>query len=835
MIAEAGTEPPNQPTAVLPGLAGADVLYRWTIPRLVLGGIGLTLFLLAIAGLEISRAHGANPIVLMWSASAIIVAIALRCRTLPLPALLSVGVIANVGAGLLAGGRPDLAIVYSLGHGLEALLTVLVVRRYASGTDFRSTRNLVVYFLASVGPGAVVAAALAGVAQHVLSDVPVLVAAQQAYTADVIGYFCVGPVLLTLRWRAASDMWRQPLLLRSLGSLALTVAALAAVFLQSEYPLLFLAVVPIAAAGFLAGFEGVSISILLATFACGVVLHAGVPVADFSDVPLGTQVRMLQVLLAVSAFAGFLIAAQLHDRARVASALTQLRVFMESASDYAICLLDPDGRVLSWNRGAERIWGYAEPEVIGRPFTLFDAEDGDRAAFRAGLHMAAGRGDWERTLRSQRRDGSLFWAHQLIHRITDAGGRLTGFASLTRDVTERHESQEALDRTRAALVQAQKMEAVGQLTGGMAHDFNNYLTVIRGNAEMLVEDLDPAGPDAQKARLVLDAAGRAAELTRSLLAFSRKQVLEPRRFDLNLAIRRMSVLLRRSVPESITLDYALTAGEVAVYADEAQLESALLNLVVNARDAVGQSGRITIGTAIVAGDGAGASAPMQACLTISDTGAGMTSEVLARAVEPFFTTKAGQGSGLGLSMVYGFAEQSQGALKLSSVPGEGTEVRLFLPLAAPGGTEVAGNSESGDLTSRGETLLVVEDNPAVRLSLTTQLMRLGYRTITASTGPEAFERVRDGGTIDLVVTDIVMPGEMSGAELALKLATVAPELPVLLTSGYARDLFQLSGPTTPPRHFLAKPYGREQLAAKVRETLAAGGRGDHDRSSVSGR
>lgn len=822
MIGDVGTEPSNRPAGPLPGVSDTEDLYRWTGPRLVVGGIALTLFLLAIAGLEITRAHSANPIVLMWSASAIIVAVALRCRTLPLSALLVIGVIANLGAGLMTGGRFDMVMAYSAGHCLEAFLTVLVVRRYVSGTDFRSTRNLFVYFLASIGPGAIVSAALAGVAQHVLSDVPVLVAAQRAYSADVLGYFCVGPVLLTLRWRTAVDMWRQPMLLRSLASLALTVGALAAVFLQSDYPLLFLAVVPIAAAGFLAGFEGVALSILLASFACAVVLHAGVPVADFSDVPMGTQVRMLQVLLAVSAFAGFLIAAQLHDRTRVASALTQLRVFIESASDYAICLLDPKGLVLSWNRGAERIWGYDEAEVVGRPFTLFDADDADRGAFADGLRMAAQRGAWERTLQSQRRDGGVFWAHQLIHRVTDAGGRLTGYASLTRDVTERHESQQALERTRAALVQAQKMEAVGQLTGGMAHDFNNYLTVIRGNAEMLVEDLNPAGPDAQKSRLILEAAGRAAELTRSLLAFSRKQVLEPRRFDLNLAVRRMSVLLRRSVPESITLDYALSDGEVAVYADEAQLESALLNLVVNAGDAVGSTGTITICTAIVPTDTAEAPLQPRACLTVSDTGAGMSPEVLARAVEPFFTTKVGQGSGLGLSMVYGFAQQSQGALQLSSTPGKGTRVRLFLPLAAPGEPEAAGNSGSGDLMAKGETLLVVEDNPAVRLSLTTQLARLGYHTITAASGRQALELLRDGPAVDLVVTDIVMPGEMSGAQLASQLASIAPGLPVLLTSGYARDLFEGGATPAPLRHFLAKPYGLDQLAAKLRETLAAG-------------
>jgi signal transduction histidine kinase len=391
---------------------------------------------------------------------------------------------------------------------------------------------------------------------------------------------------------------------------------------------------------------------------------------------------------------------------------------------------------------------------------------------------------------------------------------------------------ESLGRQNAAIKalnervhQAQKMEAIGQLTGGVAHDFNNLLTVILGGAERLTEKL--ADDDALRphAALVMAAAERGAGLTQSLLAFSRRQPLEPKPTDINLLLRRMEMLLRRTFGEQIELRYALGADISTALVDGGQLETAVLNLAINARDAMPSGGMLLIETADVALDATNAgrrgelTAGRYVMVAIADNGAGMSAEIQARAFEPFFTTKdVGAGTGLGLSMVYGFAKQSGGHAEIYSEPGQGTIVKLYLPCAdapaAAAATEVA-VLERG----RGETVLAVEDDDLVRAHVEDELTALGYRVVAATNAASALEILRSPAEIDVLFTDVIMPGGMSGAELGRAARTLRPGLNVLYTSGFTEDALMSSGRLDPDVLLLAKPYRRLDLAAKLRIAL----------------
>ena len=352
----------------------------------------------------------------------------------------------------------------------------------------------------------------------------------------------------------------------------------------------------------------------------------------------------------------------------------QFRLLIEGITDYAIFMLDPEGKVANWNTGAERIKGYSPPEIVGQHFSRFYLEADRRAGIpERGLAIAARTGKYEGEGWRQRKDGSQFWAHVVIEAIRDDAGALEGFAKITRDMTERHAVEEQLR-------QSQKMETLGHLTGGLAHDFNNLLTAIYGSVETLQRRLTGAAPDLrQHIDMALRGAERAAALTQQLLAFARRQPLEPKPVNPNRLVGRMTELLRRTLGESISIETVLAGGIWWVSADANQLESAILNLAVNARDAMPSGGKLTIETANVFLDEAYAAASGEviagqyAMIAVTDTGAGMTPEVISQAFEPFFTTKAsGKGTGLGLSSVYGFVKQSGGHVKIYSEPGEGT-------------------------------------------------------------------------------------------------------------------------------------------------------------------
>jgi PAS domain S-box-containing protein len=377
----------------------------------------------------------------------------------------------------------------------------------------------------------------------------------------------------------------------------------------------------------------------------------------------------------------------------------------------------------------------------------------------------------------------------------------------------------------AQLRAAQRMEAIGQLTGGVAHDFNNLLTVILGNAEMLVESLSDDAQLRLLAEMTQTAAQRGAELTQRLLAFARRQPLDPAAVDVNGLLGSMDALLRRTLGDEVEVELVRGGGLWRALVDAPQLENALLNLCLNARDAMPDGGRLTIETANAALDDAYAREAEEVepgqyvMIAVSDTGVGMTEEVRARAFDPFFTTKAvGRGSGLGLSMVFGFVKQSRGHVRLYSEPGQGTTVRLYLPRAAAEPPAVASAVPEG-LPRGAEAVLLVEDDTQVREHAARLLESLGYRVLAAPDGPSALALLREGKAVDLLFTDVVMPGGMNGRELADAARALRPGLPVLFTSGYTENAIVHHGRLDRGVLLLAKPYRRGELAAKLRQAL----------------
>ena len=497
----------------------------------------------------------------------------------------------------------------------------------------------------------------------------------------------------------------------------------------------------------------------------------------------------------------------------------RFQILVDAVTDYAIYMLDAAGCVANWNTGAERIKGYTASEIVGRHFSVFYTDE-DRAsgAPERWLEEAVANGKFEGEGWGIRKDGSRFWASAVIEAIRSPEGRLLGFAKVTRNVSERRAAQDTIERTREALFQSQKMEAVGQLTGGIAHDFNNLLTVISGSLELIQQRPEDRERVLRFIGNAQAAAERGARLTQQLLSFARRQSLRPERHVINGLIGSFESVLRRVCSETVEFHLALDPVLFPVLIDAAQLEVTLLNLVMNARDAMPKGGRVTIATAnaeLGAAEAAeaGVRPGPYVRITVADTGEGMAPETLARAFEPFFTTKpVGLGSGLGLSQVYGFVAQSGGAVTLASAPGKGSSVTLLLP-AMPGPAELAPSAPGRVAAAQlaNGTVLVVEDDPDVLKLAVETLKNLDYRVLTAGDGPSALAVLRRTAEIDFLFSDIVMPRGMSGVDLAREAVRLRPGLRVVLASGYASSALA-SDPTAEDFAFICKPYRGSDLA-----------------------
>lgn len=500
----------------------------------------------------------------------------------------------------------------------------------------------------------------------------------------------------------------------------------------------------------------------------------------------------------------------------------RFRFLLQSVTDYAIYMLDTEGHVTSWNAGAERFKGYTADEIIGQHFSRFYAPEDQAAGVPArALRTALEEGRFEAEGWRYRKDGTQFWANVVIDPVRNDSGTLIGFAKITRDLSERRESQLALEQAQQAFFQSQKMEAIGELTGGVAHDFNNLLAAIIGSVDLARKRLGKGEDVTRFLDNIMQAAERGATLTHRMLAFARKQELELRSVRLPDLVQGMADLLQRTIGPGIAIDTRFPLLLKPVRADPGQLELALLNLAVNARDAMPNGGVITIGARQETVQVRNGLTPGEyVCLWVSDEGEGMDAETLEKAVDPFFTTKGvGRGTGLGLSMVAGMAEQGGGKLVLDSEEGHGAVVEIWLPVAAADGQspEVAAPQPPDRRVLDPLTVLIVDDDEIVLTNTAAMLSDMGHTVLQAQSAPEGL-RILGKSRVDLLITDFAMP-EMTGADLIHAVEGGWPRLPILLVSGYAE--IPEGAAVGVPR--LAKPFRPHQLTAAILDLMRDSG------------
>ncbi len=497
------------------------------------------------------------------------------------------------------------------------------------------------------------------------------------------------------------------------------------------------------------------------------------------------------------------------------------RRIVDTALD-AFIQMDGAGTVVEWNLQAEAVFGWSREEAVGKSLASLVIPPAQRASHNAGLarFLATGEGPIlgrRIELDALRRDGREIRVELTVTALRRDDGYL--FNGFIRDLTERIAAE-------AQLRQAQKLEAVGHLTGGVAHDFNNILTVITGTAESLADAVAGQPALAADVKLIDNAAERGAQLTRHLLAFARKQPLQPRKTDINALIAEAAKLLQSTLGEQVEIRARLASDVSPALIDPSQLTTALINLALNARDAMPDGGRLTIETRHVVLDDAYAEANADVrpgtyvAIAVSDTGSGIPADIRDKVFEPFFTTKeVGKGTGLGLSMVYGFVKQSGGHTKIYSEEGFGTTIRLYLPSADEHAGEAIEAPDAGVAAGGDETILVVEDDAMVRRYVAAQLAALGYRTLLAANGGEALALVEGGAGFDLLFTDVIMPGNLNGRQLADAMAKLRPRVAVLFTSGYTEDAIVHHGRLDPGIALLNKPYRKVELAQAIRTAL----------------
>lgn len=506
------------------------------------------------------------------------------------------------------------------------------------------------------------------------------------------------------------------------------------------------------------------------------------------------------------------------------------RILVEAITDYAVYLLDPNGKVSSWNPGAQRFKGYSSSEIIGQNFSVFYTPEDQAANLpKSALSIAEKEGKFETEGWRVRKDGSRIWSHVVIDAIRNPSGNLLGFAKITRDLTERKQAEDekrkneqALEGARDALFQSQKLEAIGQLTGGLAHDFNNLLMVVRSSMELLRKRL----PDDERLLTLVDNAAegvkRGMSLTNRMLSFARRQDMDQRPVNVHELVFEMTDLMQRSLGPSILIELRFPMGLSKVRADANQLESALLNLAVNARDAMPNGGPLIISAReenLPQDNSLRLPPGKYVCLAVEDKGEGMSDAIINRVTEPFFTTKGvGKGTGLGLSMVQGFAEQSGGRLILKSKKDVGTTAEIWLPVAVDSDMQKVPDAVLPDVShpvgQKELVVLAVDDDVLVRMGTVAMLEDLGHTVIEANSGPEALKILAQGTKIDLIVTDQAMP-RMTGVQLAEEILANKPGMPIILATGYA-ELPAGVGAKLPR---LSKPFSQTQLSDAMSAVL----------------
>ena len=495
------------------------------------------------------------------------------------------------------------------------------------------------------------------------------------------------------------------------------------------------------------------------------------------------------------------------------------QALVDDVADHAVFVLDTAGRVASWNNSAQRITGHAQEEVLGKPFGIFYRPDERRSgeAVRT-LELAIQKGKHELEGWRMRKDGTPFFVTGVVSVIRNQKGDLIGFSSIMRDTTERRDTQEKLVEAREQLAMAQKMEAIGKLTGGIAHDFNNLLMIIGGNAQMFKRLLDPKLPRAIEA--IQTAAKRGETLTRQLLTFSRSQHLSPSVMDIAAVIRNMRPMIESSLRGNIVYKEGVAPGTIKTKVDLAELELAIVNIAVNARDAMPHGGTFTLSLAQVSEPQDAQGNRLEggfASIAFSDTGAGIPPNLLSKIFDPFFTTKeVGKGTGLGLSQVYGFVHQAGGTIKVDSRVGEGTTFTIYLPLCSE--QETAVTAAAARIESHRPRVLVVDDNPDVAQVTSSLFEQMGYDTSFRDSAESALQFLAQGKRTDLVFSDIVMPGSIDGIGLAKEIRVRYPGLPVVLSTGYTDSAQKVPDGL----QVLRKPFDTDALSRVIESVLGAG-------------
>ncbi|MDA8431532.1 MAG: PAS domain S-box protein, partial [Nitrospiraceae bacterium] len=507
------------------------------------------------------------------------------------------------------------------------------------------------------------------------------------------------------------------------------------------------------------------------------------------------------------------------ERRRAEEKNRRLAAIVQSSDD-GIIGKTLDGTILSWNKGAERIYGYTEEEVKGRPISILVPDD--HMHDLSDILDKVSRGESVERLETvrARKDGSRVYVSLTVSPVRDAAGKIVGASTIARDVTERKKLEDQLRH-------AQKMEAVGTLASGIAHDFNNILSAVIGYADLLLLKMAEGDPMRRDAEEILAAADRATQLARSLLAFSRKQEMHPRRVDLNGLICGVEKFLGRVIGEDIELKTALSEEPLDVKADSGHMEQVLMNIAVNARDAMPDGGRLAIETRRIDLDedfvklhGYGSPGPY-ALLSLTDSGSGMDEETAKRIFEPFFTTKEpGKGTGLGLAIAYGIIKQHGGCINVYSEPGEGTTFRIYLPLVSSAEEAEAGTTIAPPPRSLGaETILVAEDDGAVRKLVGTVLSQFGYNVIDAEDGEEAISKFRENSeAVRLVILDMIMP-KKNGKEAFEEIRKIRPGIKVLFASGYTEERARSEALAGEGCDFIVKPAAPRELLTKIRALL----------------
>jgi PAS domain S-box-containing protein len=488
--------------------------------------------------------------------------------------------------------------------------------------------------------------------------------------------------------------------------------------------------------------------------------------------------------------------------ARLARREDEFKTLVGGVVDYALYMLDPSGTISNWNAGGERIKGYTAQEIVGQHFSRFytPADQASGKPERA-LKIARDTGKYEEEGWRVRKDGTFFWASVVIDPIRNPSGELIGFAKITRDITERKEAQEELAKVQRKLAESQKFDALGQLTGGVAHDFNNLLMIIGGNVNTIRRD--QLTPKSMRALQAIDtAAQRAASLTKQLLTFARRQAVQPMPISLKEQLAELQDVLRSGLGSQINLEFDVASDVWNVVVDRGELETALVNLVINARDAMPDGGVVTVSAK-------NDNEKNHVEIAVTDTGVGIPDDIAAKVFDPFFTTKVvGKGTGLGLSQVHGFAHQAGGTVGLKTKLGEGTAITICLPR---GPDQLQPESAPTAVAGAG-TVLLVEDNPEVAEASTSYLEELGYKVKWAADASSALLEIeRDG--IDIVCSDIVMPGKMDGVALARTIRAMNPEMPILLMTGFSNAAKEVASQFP----ILRKPYQLHELSRELQK------------------